>query len=949
MRPSRTGAKTLLAAVALAASLVSARPSHAEVVLAPSPEGYIGAWLLAGPLPRRSGPADVSMPLPAAGAPVGERLGWLTWSLRDGGTGPLDLNQKFGPKERRAALATVLSVPSEVEALLLVSADGYLTVGLDGQTVFTRPIPHLRGFGLDPIPLTLAPGDHTLTLLLERRGGPWNVEARLVSRADLEPPPGVRLKYPGTTDAEAQALAAKLSHVTVRAGLVPAGYQPRVVVEFPRGAPVDPSVHVQVSETLKGAALGSPIDAGALPIDGGGAEPLTVFLPAVPANHRGSVPDDIAVTVASGTTRHSPALDGVAPALAERLLAVRASVQEGKHPTLYDPEVVVASATELVRELGALADRGDGFLPSVEKRAASFVDAVEQDRDPILEPGVQILALPSPVDGEPDGMRVHVPRSYKPGEARKYPLVVVLHGYQGSPAGVMNAFLGTESLAPHPAVDGFVIAPNAHGDAFYRGPGEVTVIDAISWALRTYPIDPDRVSITGISMGGTGATHIAFRYPDLFTTVAALAGYHSHFVRRDVTGKPLRAWEWMELSRWSPVSYAENGKDLFLYATQGTQDLPLVHTTSLADRWRMLGYDLKEDYPEIGHDVWRIAWKDASLFPLLTGRRRVTDPTHIVYRTDCLRLGKRAWVNVTDLESWGVPARVDARVAAKDTVVVHTSGTDGLQVTRPVRWIKEATPLTVVVDGQKFPVGTEPTLAVSKDAGGRWVAGARERAPGEKRAGLEGPIRDAWSAPLAFVYGTLDPAQTNATRELAEHFEARYGGSAKYPVIADVALPKSMMDTHSLFLVGSPAANAVVRDLDAGLTFGITDAGVREPRGTLTGDDELGFLYVQPNPWNPSRYVVLLEAKNARGLFRALSLPMQLPDFIVYDSRVAPAAGQQVLADASVLAAGYFDRNWALPADFSDRIAISAGRDGSWWVPPSEPRTPAGAPKAPPP
>src|SRR5262249_49306211 len=155
-----------------------------------------------------------------------------------------------------------------------------------------------------------------------------------------------------------------------------------------------------------------------------------------------------------------------------------------------------------------------------------------------------------------------------------------------------------------------------------------------------------------------------------------------------------------------------------------------------------------------------------------------------------------------------------------------------------------------------------------------------------------------------------------AAREVAEHFRNRWSGDTHFPVLADVAVPRDLERTHSLFLVGSKEANRLVRDLDPRLPFGMDGGGVRAGKLRVTGDAELGFACIYPNPRNPNRYVVVVEAASARGLFRSMSLPSQLPDFIVFDSGLAPAAGSQVLGDARVLGGGYFDRNWALPSSF---------------------------------
>ena len=58
----------------------------------------------------------------------------------------------------------------------------------------------------------------------------------------------------------------------------------------------------------------------------------------------------------------------------------------------------------------------------------------------------------------------------------------------------------------------------------------------------------------------------------------------------------------------------------------------------------------------------------------------------------------------------------------------------------------------------------------------------------------------------------------------------------------------------------------------------------------------------------------VIRAGAEEGTLRALSLPDLLPDFVVYDEKVAPARGQLVLGSASLRAAGFFGLDWSLPA-----------------------------------
>ncbi len=53
------------------------------------------------------------------------------------------------------------------------------------------------------------------------------------------------------------------------------------------------------------------------------------------------------------------------------------------------------------------------------------------------------------------------------------------------------------------------------------GPTEKRVMDTVQWVIRTYGIDPDRVYLSGNSMGGSGTLGIGMRHGDVFAAIKA--------------------------------------------------------------------------------------------------------------------------------------------------------------------------------------------------------------------------------------------------------------------------------------------------------------------------------------------------------------------------------------------------------------------------------------------
>ena len=109
--------------------------------------------------------------------------------------------------------------------------------------------------------------------------------------------------------------------------------------------------------------------------------------------------------------------------------------------------------------------------------------------------------------------RLMMPIEYDP--MKKYPVVLFLHGAgeRGDDNGKqlvhgMADFASDENRVKYPA---FVIAPQCPPDSWWRPEDLDLLLDHI---LATYNVDPDRVYLTGLSMGGYGTWEWACRSAD---------------------------------------------------------------------------------------------------------------------------------------------------------------------------------------------------------------------------------------------------------------------------------------------------------------------------------------------------------------------------------------------------------------------------------------------------
>jgi predicted peptidase len=144
--------------------------------------------------------------------------------------------------------------------------------------------------------------------------------------------------------------------------------------------------------------------------------------------------------------------------------------------------------------------------------------------------GQTVVTYRSAVDQSEQPYALYVPKSYDP--ARRYPLVVSLHEEESNHVVNLERVFGIpprygesglQALSTLPAlrdVDYLVVCPFGRGTMGYQGIAEQDVYDVLADVKRRYPVDEDRVYLTGASMGGGGALWLALTRPDVWAAVA---------------------------------------------------------------------------------------------------------------------------------------------------------------------------------------------------------------------------------------------------------------------------------------------------------------------------------------------------------------------------------------------------------------------------------------------
>ncbi|HXU00441.1 MAG TPA: prolyl oligopeptidase family serine peptidase [Polyangia bacterium] len=312
-------------------------------------------------------------------------------------------------------------------------------------------------------------------------------------------------------------------------------------------------------------------------------------------------------------------------------------------------EITMPSIERLIQDADARAasitvpERDRAFVLSNLARAYAYANAVAAGRDPYREStGMIVKAYRAEWDGTLQPYALYVPPDYKPGRPGGWPLIVALHGAWSDHRHNLRRVFGLDNRPrendaeasrnelPLPDVPALVVSPFGRGELMgYDGLGGDDVMRVIADVRRAYDVDPDRITLTGLSMGGDGTWQIGLRHPEMFAAIAPVCAVADF--RRMI--KPVDAGlfdaDWLD--KQSPAALAGNAAHMQVFIFHGDKDptVPVADSRKMVERFRQLGMLGKNvhytEYPGVGHNAWIPAYKDAGLLRALAAIKR--DPT----------------------------------------------------------------------------------------------------------------------------------------------------------------------------------------------------------------------------------------------------------------------------------------------------------------------------------
>ncbi len=217
--------------------------------------------------------------------------------------------------------------------------------------------------------------------------------------------------------------------------------------------------------------------------------------------------------------------------------------------------------------------------------------------------------------------QVFVPEDWTPH--RTWPVILALHGAgERGNDGLLqtDVGIGTAIRSNRSAVEAIVVMPQCPKNLWWLlPPMDELAMTALAEATKEFHGDAHRIYLTGLSMGGFGAWHLAQKHPGTFAALVVICGG----IR-----PPLAAQNaYPDLAKITPPDTPKTylaaarlvGKTP-VWLFHGAEDdiVPVTESQRMAEAMKQIGAEVHyTEYPSVGHACWNKAYDEPKLFPWL--------------------------------------------------------------------------------------------------------------------------------------------------------------------------------------------------------------------------------------------------------------------------------------------------------------------------------------------
>jgi predicted peptidase len=224
--------------------------------------------------------------------------------------------------------------------------------------------------------------------------------------------------------------------------------------------------------------------------------------------------------------------------------------------------------------------------------------------------------------------QVFLPDDWTPRQ--NWPVILALHGAgERGDDGLLqtDVGIGTAIRTNRSALRAIVVMPQCPKTLWWMlPPMDELAMNSLDEATKEFHGDPQHTYLTGLSMGGFGAWHLAQKYPGRFAALVVICGGILP------SASVLKAYPDLKkvIPPDSPNSYAvaaERVGKVPVWIFHGTVDdiVPVTESQRMYEALKQVGGEVHyTEYPGVGHPSWNKAYDEPKLFPWMFSKSLAT-------------------------------------------------------------------------------------------------------------------------------------------------------------------------------------------------------------------------------------------------------------------------------------------------------------------------------------
>lgn len=460
--------------------------------------------------------------------------------------------------------------------------------------------------------------------------------------------------------------------------------------------------------------------------------------------------------------------------------------------------------------------------------------------------------------------------------------------------------------------------------------GRMDALEVLTIAKEKFKPDPQRIYLTGHSMGGHGTWFLGATYPGNWAGIAPCSGYPTLKEYGSADGKipdsssnPVEQLLLRAGNQSDVLKLANNYKPLGVYVLHGDSDR--VVSVNYARQMKRVLSAFHNDfsyYEYPGGEHWfgdqSVDWKP--LFDFFKWHTRLADSAvnEIDFTTSSPGISSTyRWASVLQQIH---PLQYSNIKLVRNSIAKSIAG-----ATKNIRVLKlglnnfglNAT-VSITLDKTepiKYNTSTpnDSLVLVLKD--NKWIMWNTPEL-NQKGPHRYGTFKDGFNNNMVFVYGTMGTKEENDWSFNKAKYDAEtwyYRGNGAVDIISDKEYSLAIYKDRGVVLFGNGTTNAAWKIL-------LSDCPVQVERNKIsagdkvwTGDD-LGAYFVWPIQGSSIASVSVVAGSGLKGMQAALANQYfagasGFPDFMIYSLDMLRSGA------AGVKMAGFFDNDWKLNKD----------------------------------